>query len=499
MGDSVYNADYANGSLDPGVRWHGMDSAVKPSGRSLQAAFYSPRIGFSYDVFGTGKSILRGGVGSYYFHDSFNDYAAAVAVGSGQKLCGVYPWQSNLNVIDANLDAISATNLGCSQGSNIAVNSKDNKEPVSYNYSLTLSQQLPGNSLLEIAYSGNDSAHLLNPVQNINAIPFGRIIAPDGTIAPDPVTGKTPTLAQLEGSGNPTGDYRKYLAYGGAMNIINHSAIANYNAMLISWSHPRGPLVYGINYTWSKTLGINGGSDLQPDPINVHNDYTELNSDRAHVVNATYSLNLGNRQHGSFGGVLSGWNFSGVIGIQSGIPFQQNSSMNLGLKANSPGSVTGQQYYVDGLTMLGSPDYKVMPNISCNPANGMKGQYINPNCYSIPAMGTNGPYKQMVRGPGYWNFDPSLSKSIKISERRNVMFKVTAINALNHALWSFDSGAAGNQTLVYAPTTNLPDYKGYDPSKKGNSVLDIPSGTTFGVPNEKFGHRVLELSVRYNF
>jgi len=104
------------------------------------------------------------------------------------------------------------------------------------------------------------------------------------------------------------------------------------------------------------------------------------------------------------------------------------------------------------------------------------------------ALGGQGPYHMPnVRGPAYFTNDLSLARTIKITEHQNAQIKFTGLNFVNHALTSFDQNNANNLNLNFT-----------------NGAL-ITSGSAsggnwaYGVPNEKFGRRVLELSLRYNF
>lgn len=504
-----YNADVAaNITTLPGMRWHAMDSAIPLAGRTLNAMFYAPRFGIAYDIFGNGKTMLRGGFGTYYYRDGLGG-SSGTSVAQGGTSCGI-SGATFLSQID------QGTNVQCAGGfggvtSAGAVDPNDHVEPRTYTYNFTVSQQTLWSSVLEVSYSGNQTSDLMNPLQNINNVPIGAFMKPD----PNPASqyfGQVLSIEQITSSNTiNTGstaqqDYFPLTHYT-SLNLIRHNAWANYNALQVTWSKQRGHFSYNLNYTFSKMLGIN----KTPDPINLQNDYGIMSQDHTHVLNASYSYDVGSRFKSRLGSiVLNGWLVSGITGIQSGVEIPQAFSANLGLQGSNtiPNPYAGSNSNstdpntVNSSYYLGTPSYTLMPTLTCNPAQGLKsGQHINPNCFSLPAapqfttadqgqnwvltqLGGQGLYQMpYLRGPAYFNTDLSLARTVKITERQNVQIKFSGFNFLNHPLTSFDQNNANNLNLNY--TTGALASKG--------------TGWAYGVPNEKFGRRVLEMSLRYNF
>lgn len=491
----AYAADAGKGvSALPGMRWTAKDGN-SITGRSTQSIFVSPRVGLAYDLYGNGKTIFRGGWGTYYFHDSIDGYSGALSTAMGGKKCAVNAatWLGDID---------KGVNVNCSavQGS-YALDPSDDKQAATYTYNFTISQQMPGGSLLEIAYSGNQTSNMINPLQNRNVIPFGAFFGKN------PVTGQVERIVDIEkgkrvdANGNTVASlskdqYRPMQQYG-SLYVINHGAWANYNALQLSWNKTRGVFTYGLNYTWSKTMGINGQNNAQPDPVNIQNDYGVVNQDRSHVLNATYSYELNTRIRGFVGRMINGWMASGITGLQSGPPLGQSWKVNYGLAGTSGDTYTN--FYLDSTAILGSSDYTLMPTVTCSGFTSRpNGAYFDPKCLGIPSRGSNGPYQlPYVHGPIYWNSDLRTQKTFRLAEHQNVQFSLAAFNFLNHPLSSFDPADQTNLSLLYSPAnTNLTDYSNYN----GPYALQQPSGNTvLGKPKIKFGHRILELSLKYNF
>lgn len=480
-----YDADLGKGVSLPGMRWHANDPSIPLAGRSLDAIFFAPRFGIALDMYGNGKTIFRGGFGTYYYRDGLGG-SSGTSMAQGGTQCSLRT-PTFLSQVDAGKNLACASTLG-GLTSGMAVDPNDHVEPHTYTYNFTVSQQLIGKSILELTYSGSQSSDLISNLQDINKIPIGTFLKAD----PNPESadyGKRFPIDKI--TGTVLQDYRPLTHYT-SMNLIRHGAWANYNALQTSWLKQQGDLTFNLNYTFSKTLGISGSAD----PINLQNNYGILGQDRTHAFNVSWAYEVGNHFHNNklTSAALNGWMISGIDTIQSGAPLQQSFSMNLGFQGSnalSTYNTISSTYY------LGTPDYTLMPNLVCNPAAGLSGgAYINAKCFNAPAtpnfdangvltaLGGQGQYHMPdLRGPAYFTNDLSLSRTVRISEHQNVQIKFTGMNFLNHALKSFDQNSPNNLNLNFT---------------KG--VL-ATSGTdwVYGVPNVKFGRRVMELTMRYNF
>ena len=301
-----------------GFKWHSTDPSIPVAGVPTRPLFYQPRFGLAYDLYGNGKTIFRGGWGAYHSHD--NRYSA----GAVSTAIGMQTWQTtNIGCTFAQLFTNKVVPCGYYTPTALrtqtapfnvtALDSHDDKTPLTYSYNFTLDQTIPWKTTFELAYVGNQSSDLvtLGGLQNQNVIPMGALFAPD------PLTGQLYPPASVP----QTADYRPYPNYQ-SINVPNHIAWANYNSMQVSLNRQTGSMIFGVNYTWSKTLGVRGNYDTGAiaDPVNLHNDYGIVSFDRRHVFNVNYSWQEGKRYQGNriIGAVLNDWELSGIGSIQSG-------------------------------------------------------------------------------------------------------------------------------------------------------------------------------------
>jgi hypothetical protein len=191
-------SDLAAGKLDPGVYWHGINAGIPNSGQPDKFAYPDPRAGISWDLFGTGKTLLRGGWGMYRYSDQYNDYTGALT--TAQSILGYsIPGSTNimLKQISSGAPQIVVPKLSgqttCCVGGVNALNPRDNKVPLTTEWNMTISQQLKWNTLLEVAYIGSDSQNAVMGGEGISGSGFGDYtnqnkIPLGAFFKPDPVT-----------------------------------------------------------------------------------------------------------------------------------------------------------------------------------------------------------------------------------------------------------------------------------------------------------------------
>jgi hypothetical protein len=472
--------------LYPGVSWHAIDASIPNGGSPVQTVFFEPRLGFAYDVTGAGKTILRGGWASYRWNDQYNDYAGPLTTAQGVK---TYNSPSGQAITLAEISALgkNSSGLGSASSSVYAASQTDDQVGNTYAYNFTVSQRVALNSLLEVAYVGNNSTNLLMGGQsgssgiggsgfiNQNKIPLG------GLFQRNPVTG-APAPSDPENVPNIVDYYPYRVGYGtNAVYVGTHVGYSNYNGVQASWIKQTGRLSFNINYTYSKALGIVNST---VDAFTVHGNYGVLNIDRPHVLNTSYAFDLGHPVGGNklVQGALNGWTISGITTWQAGGNLQANSSQNLGLTILN----TTLNHNIGSSTYFGTPSQSVLPILTCDPTAGLKAkQKVNLDCFTAPQIGTQGirqaPY---LSGAPYFDTDAGIYKTFHINERNSLQFRAQGFNWLNHP---------------------LPGFSGSDPitlklqTANNSSFTSQVNNSNRGITDTKFGQRVLQFALKYNF
>jgi hypothetical protein len=501
---AAYNANIVGGGETlTGFEWHKIDPSIPIGGTPGRLLFYDPRFGGAFDVFGTGKTVLRGGFGMYRYHDEQNVQAGAMALPQGAFTFGPQN-PSNGQPQTFPYIATFAGNANYVVPSSItALDPKDTEQPLTTSYSFTVSQRMPWASTAEFSYVGNNAKDLSNngsPVGNLNVLPYGTLFQPAniGLFGDQTTNTPTNTCTNCATTDNPGVNALHLYSLYGSIHEIEHNEYSNYNSFQASWNKQSGHFNYLMNYTFSKALGIRGenSSNGVGDPTNIANDYGVLPNDRTHLFNAAYSYQEGTLLHGNkfLGGFVNGWQVSGITQFQSGIPLQAQNSSNFGLSGQFPiGTVLPNGVNLcenaqncqslSNASITGSPDINMQPVLTCDPSKNLaKNQYINGSCFALPTVGHNGsfifPY---IKGPAFFDSDLSLFKNFQISESKKVQFRFSAYNFLNHPLASFNpAGGDGNLTLSFNSAGKL-------------------NNNTFGYAEYLNGNRSVQMTVKFFF
>jgi hypothetical protein len=481
--ESKYNNTSSAGAWS-GLMWNAIDKSVPMSGYPSKPLFLEPRFGFAYDLFGDGKTVLRGGAGLYRYQLAYNSVSGA-AFSAPLNVPNLYTnWGCCVGWNQFNQYSPSLGTAGLGGGVDGLLFKDDDRTPNTWTYNITISQRAPWHSVAELQYSGNKSYDMMirGPLGNINKVPQGAFFKADP---------KTGVINDPSSGGFPSNDYRPRGNYQDIIPVT-HGSYSNYNALIATWQKQTGRVTVTANYTFSKVLGIrdnqtdNGaGNGNTLDPWNIDKNYGVLLFDHTHIFNAAYVINLPSPVKNNIfaGGVVNGWVVSGITQAQSGSPTQLssgNSVLNVQWPSNfTPSIILG--------TNAAGPSGGMLPKLTCDPRKGLSsGQYFNPGCFTPPWGGTNGdviwPY---IKNPAYFNSDLGIYKNFAFKEHQKIQFRFSMFNFLNHPLPTFNAGGNADVTLNFNNNNTL-------------STTNLNALTT-GKPLYKTGRRLVEFSLKYSF
>ena len=534
----------------PGISWASQKTGVSNSVNSPMTAYFTPRIGASWDVFGKRNTIVRGGWGVYRNQEQFNPYALAAATAQNYKssqLVGALTF----NQID------SESPLNPPDFSAYTLSPSDSNRPVYYQFNGGIDQSLPGIGMLHFgpshlsaAYVGSHNVNLgsynnssYNSASDINIL-CGIETGCPANNNPNMPTGQDnlfqvalgalPTaMTSVQGVGGGIGSldtpetdfYRPYPFYQHVYRL-EHNFYSNYSSLQVEWDKPTGMVTYGANYTFAKNLatGASWNNNLV-DPVNLRNDYNPVPYDRSRTFNIHYLVSLGKRYKGGDRWVslfANDWQVSGISTVSSGFPLASENGQNFGFGYGAvlPAQVTfsnqtspsteatpchteygitadknGNTYCVTNMNpvvWLGTPDVQLMPTLvsGVSARGGPKAhQFINPLAFGLPLPGTNGVYRlPYIHGPAYLDNDVTLLKNIAMGEGRNLQLRMAGFNLFNHPLVSFNNQDTNNLNLAFQNATVG--------SALTQSVLTYQN---FGVADIKVGNRLVELEGKFTF
>jgi len=436
-----------------------------------KGVLYAPRFGFTYDLTGRQKMIVRGGGGVFYDRFQGNEtfdmignppttFAPTVQFGRLQDLSDV----SQALLAPFGLNAFSYSG----------------QIPTVYNYNIGVQTKLPYAFVLDVSYVGSQSRHLLQRI-NLNAIPYGAAFA---TANQDPTlsASSTPGATSL-----PADFLRPYRGFGN-INLHEMSGSANYNALQTTLDRRfTNGLLFGISYTLSKALGTTNGGDGDFHRIDGRDreaNYGPLNQDRRHnfVANFVYEV-PGLRRFAGKGlgaAVFDGWQISGIYRVVSGAPYTPGFSISGIGNQNLTGSFTeGSRVAVNG-----------------DPGSGNSGDpyaQFNTAVFAPPQPGSIGleSGRNWLTAPGVNNLDVSVQKSFKLRGQARFELRADAFNALNHTQFSGVNATANFASLTATRPSNLP----YDTA--GNFIVANRNG--FGTVNGARDPRIIQLAARIRF
>ena len=476
-----------------GLQGTGNDSTLNNN----YAKNLAPRIGAAYDIGGHNKTVIRAGYGIYFVREdvgdvdqlSFQAPFLPITFGGGSPGClGSYfsatplpgcpnpnpnalptagtlssafiPCQSAFagfnTLYPSQPIGNQAPTYGCAAGSPGSIPTEGLfvlavprrfVSPSTQQWNLTVQRDLGKQWILEVGYVGTHAIHLRETRTDIPE----RVVSPANPLNVTDVNGNSYSITQNTLANGPIRSLNPQINGYNGFQIFDNSAYSHYNSLQTTvsrrWSHG----YFQAAYTYSRSLDVNSSGNTAfntafNNETDLRNGYGPSDFDRPHRLSVSYRYDLPffsgatGWQHVAFGG----WAISGITIIQSGTPFSiidsaagsvyEGAGYTTTLTANlAAGGSIGKGYtgggignelangYLNAANFVHAP-YLYYPGGVCTDPTG------NTCVTEFGDLGRNN-----YRGPYQQNWDFSLMKNFKLTERFGLRFGTDFFNIWNHA------------------------------------------------------------------
>ncbi|MDX1981620.1 MAG: TonB-dependent receptor [Bryobacteraceae bacterium] len=421
---------------------------------------WQPRVGFAYAV--NNKTAVRGGYGLFYTVSRATVFGRP---GTGFTINSPAIWTTDGNATLANRISNPFPNgilrpPGSSQGDATLLGFgastivRDyNRNPEYHSWNLSIQRELPLQSVLELNYTGSRGTHLFMPITTLSPLApshwaLGRTAL--NQLVPNPFFGQiTDTRSQLSNANITRVRTLRPMPHFDGTGVGTAEPArgdSNYHALQAKWEKrfSRGFTML-THYTWSKMIdnvshtsgnvSWLGGSTALQNIWDLRGERSLSSHDIAHrlVMTGSWELPfgrrraLGNNWNRVVDWIAGGWDVSGMLLMQSGMPLQVTQS---------GGAIW---------------DGTQRPNLIGDPSTSGRVQdrltgYFNRAAFNQPASDVPGsaPRNLNYRGPGITTLDAALLKSVYVREGHRVELRLEANNVTNTPMFGDPAGAFGS-------------------------------------------------------
>jgi hypothetical protein len=441
----------------------------------------APRFGFAWDISGSGKTVIRGGIGQFFSRDRLGVLEISAANPPFNANIGTVRFLDSLTqppncAPNCSAATIPAPGAGLDPASQV---------PNNWQWNLTAERELWKNGKLEVGYVGSRGIHLLSKT-NVNQVVPGDI---DNNGVDDRLD------AARAGAGG-VAPWRPFGVFGDRnIHVIGHRGDSYYHSLqtLLSTKLHRGS-IFQVAYTWSKLIstipqGYVNNDDGFVDTTNFALDRGLDEFHRPHVFSANLIYNLPKLEdkNAFLRHLAGGWETSTIVSLTSGASL---TVFKGGTEIPQP----------SGTGFGDNQRPSRVPGAPCRRSGALRHEWLNPGAFTFDGfqLGSIGNSPRGVcSGPSTGNIDLAFYKNFEVpflkgkyfGEGAKLQFRLELFNAFNHPQFRNVDVGLGASNMVF-DTGDL---------ATANSIVSSTPSTTFGQARNTRGGREIQYALKLTF